>query len=104
MFLLYGSLYKDFIEPGDVNLVFRDYPLSIHPHAIDAAKAAECADDQGKFREMFAYLFENSDSLKSGGPLEWAEETQLDLEQFSVCMADEATELEIEKNNRRRAS
>ena len=40
--------------------MYRDFPIqSIHPNAIPAALAAECADDQGKFWEMHDIIFEN---------------------------------------------
>ena len=44
---------------GEVRWAFKDMPLSeIHPEAIRAAQAARCADDQGKFWEFRAKLFE----------------------------------------------
>jgi len=95
---LYGNLSEDFIKPGKINLVFKDYPLSIHPNAMNAAMAAECADEQGKFEEMFTYLFENPKALKNDEPLAWAEKTGLDTGSFSACMASEATEAEIQKD------
>src|SRR5947209_2068395 len=41
-------------EYGDrVQLVFRHYPLEMHPNAVPAAKAAESAGRQGHFWEMY---------------------------------------------------
>lgn len=44
---------------GDrVRLVYRHFPLSqVHPHAFQAAEAAEAAGAQGRFWQMHALLF-----------------------------------------------
>ena len=53
-------ILEEYIEQGKVKLVFRDFPIeSIHPNALPASVAAECANEQGKFREMHDKLFEN---------------------------------------------
>src|SRR5215469_15659296 len=45
---------------GRVCFVFRHFPLEeVHPHALNAAQAAECAAGQGKFWEMHDLLFDN---------------------------------------------
>ncbi|HEX9244408.1 MAG TPA: thioredoxin domain-containing protein, partial [Anaeromyxobacter sp.] len=43
--------------PGKIKLVFRDFPLPMHPHAPKAAEAAHCAGDQGKYWDMHEKLF-----------------------------------------------
>jgi predicted DsbA family dithiol-disulfide isomerase len=43
-----------------VRIVFRQFPLAMHPHAMTAACAAEAAGLQGKFWEMHDLLFQNS--------------------------------------------
>ncbi len=50
---------------GDrLGFVFRNFPLAeSHPHARDAAQAAEAAGAQGAFWEMHDMLFENQDDL-----------------------------------------
>jgi protein-disulfide isomerase len=50
-------------------VVYRHFPLPTHRFAIPAARASECASRQGKFAEMHAVLFANSDSL---GLAPWA--------------------------------
>src|SRR2546421_7271583 len=40
-----------------VRLVFRNYPLAAHQHALEAAQAAEAAGLQGKFWEMYDTLY-----------------------------------------------
>jgi len=45
-------------EFGDkVVVAFRHFPLTIHPQAMTAALAAECAAEQGKFWQMYHKLF-----------------------------------------------
>lgn len=43
---------------GRLRFVFREYPLSMHKYAYDAARAAEAAGMQGKFWEMHDLLYE----------------------------------------------
>src|SRR5215813_8464511 len=48
-----------------VRFAYRHFPLEdVHPHALLAAQAAECASGQGKFWEMHDLLFANQDHLK----------------------------------------
>src|ERR1700746_3412216 len=47
-------------------IVFRHFPLQeVHPHALAAAQAAECAGGQGKFWPMHDLLFANQEHLKA---------------------------------------
>jgi protein-disulfide isomerase len=47
----------------DVALYFIHFPLLHHKFAMPAAKAAECAGEQGRFGEMVSSIFRNQDSL-----------------------------------------
>ena len=43
---------------GDkVRLIYLDFPLGIHDHAIDAASAGRCAGEQGKFWQFHDAMF-----------------------------------------------
>ncbi|MEY4744104.1 MAG: hypothetical protein RL272_49 [Candidatus Parcubacteria bacterium] len=76
---------------GDrVRFVFRDYPLdAIHPDAMQAALASECAGEQGKFWNFHDKLFLNSPALTFADLTRYAEETGLDTKQFEKCLVDE---------------
>lgn len=53
--------------------VFREFPLvHSHPHALQAAEAAEAAGAQGRFWPMHDLLFEHQDTLDLDGLVEQA--------------------------------
>lgn len=49
--------YFEQVYRGGVRVVFRNYPLPMHGHSLAAAKAAEAAGAQGKFRAMLDTLY-----------------------------------------------
>lgn len=49
--------------PADVSVTFAHFPLPQHRFAEIAARAADCADKQGRFEEMHDILFENQRNL-----------------------------------------
>lgn len=70
--------------------VYRHFPLSnIHPHALLAALAAESADQQHEFWNMWSFLFKNYDSLSVELMEECAEGLNLNLHQFKKDMKNE---------------
>ncbi|MEO5927452.1 MAG: thioredoxin domain-containing protein [Patescibacteria group bacterium] len=51
---------------SQVKIVWNDYPLpSLHPNAMEAANAARCAEDQGKFWEYHDKLYDDQPSWDS---------------------------------------
>lgn len=55
--------------PSDVSMDFRHFPITaIHPHAKSAALAAECARDQGRFKQYHDALFSSQQRI---GSVEW---------------------------------
>jgi protein-disulfide isomerase len=64
--------------------VFRHFPLTmIHPHAQDAAEAAEAAGAQGKFWEMHYLLFEHQYALERDHLVQYAAALGLDVSRFT---------------------
>lgn len=89
------SIYEEYIDQGKVKLVFRDFPIqSIHPNALPASVAAECANDQGKFKEMHDKLFENQNDWNKKETtaalsmfVQYAEEIEIEKNEFESCIA-----------------
>ena len=76
--------------PEQVRFAFRSFPLEgVHPHALQAAEAAECAAGQGKFWEMHDLLFEKQEHLKLRQLFEYAKTLGLDMARFTAEMDDE---------------
>jgi protein-disulfide isomerase len=84
------KLKQQYIDTGKVKLVFRNFPLSIHPQAKSAAVAAQCAGKQDAYWKMHDALFSNQRRL--GPPLyqELAEKLKLDTKVFQECTRDNA--------------
>jgi protein-disulfide isomerase len=65
-----------------LRFVFRNFPITSHPHAQQAAEAAEAAGRQGRFWEMHDLLFENQKRLRDEDVRGYAEKLGLDIELF----------------------
>jgi protein-disulfide isomerase len=71
---------------GKIKLVFRDFPLrNIHPQAQKAAEAAQCAAEQQKFWPYHDKLFAST-SFQMEELKKFAQELELNLEQFTTCL------------------
>lgn len=67
----------------DLRYVVRHLPLpDVHPHAEQAAVAAEAAAEQGRFWPMHDLLFTRQDELEMEDLIGYAAELGLDVEQF----------------------
>jgi protein-disulfide isomerase len=71
---------------GKVKLVFRQFPLPIHPQAEKAAEASLCAADQGKFWEFHDMLFKNQKKLDISDLKANAAAVGLDGPKFAQCL------------------
>jgi protein-disulfide isomerase len=75
--------------PERVRFVFRNFPLTeVHPHAMLAAEAAECAGAQGQFWPMHDLLFDNQLHLKSNHLQSYATKLNIDMARYTAEMDD----------------
>lgn len=73
---------------GQIRLVYKHFPLtSIHPQAVPAAEASECAAGQGKFWEFHDAIFENQSQLSESYYSELASQLGLNKSQFDDCVS-----------------
>ena len=80
--------YKPLLDayPDKIRFVYRDFPLtSIHPNAMPAAEAAQCANEQGKFWDFHDKLFAGSD-LGDQVYKQYAQDLGLDMTRFDDCL------------------
>jgi protein-disulfide isomerase len=69
--------------PAMIRFVFRNFPIpQLHPHAEQAAEAAEAAAAQGKFWPMYELLLTPSSNLELASLLDYAADLDLDLARF----------------------
>jgi len=75
-----------------IKLEYKYLPLVVlHPNAYNAALAAECANDQGKFWEMYDLLFANQNNLtKSDLKLYASQMDGLNADSFNICLDTKA--------------
>jgi protein-disulfide isomerase len=76
---------------GDrVRFAFRPFPLEeVHPHAMRAAEAGECAAGQGRFWQMHDLLFEKQQHLELRQLFEYARMLDLDMARFGAEMDEQ---------------
>lgn len=98
---------------GRITFVTRNFPLDMHPLAVPAAKAAEAAAEQGKYREYYHALYDsyqswaaNEDGTRVGDDRkkarehfdEIATEIGLDLDRFHRDMESKEVRQRIERD------
>jgi len=92
-----------------IRFIFRNFPLNPgcnrkvkragHPAACLAARAAMCANRQGKFRSIYETFFEHQAELKPGTVLELVARTgDLDIEKIKICMESDSVKDAISRD------
>jgi protein-disulfide isomerase len=83
----YRKVIDSYVKTGKIRYVVRDFPNeSIHPNALKAAEAANCATEQGKFWGMHDALFNNQKLLGSTGITDAARSSGLNMTAFQTCL------------------
>jgi protein-disulfide isomerase len=88
------------VETGKAKFVFYDFPITIgHPNAFLAARAARCADDQGRYWDYHDHLFRTQGRWSAltnpaGIFVEYSRSLDMDDDVFQAClMSDRHAEL-----------
>ena len=83
--------------PDQIRFVYRDFPLiSIHSNAAQAAEAANCAGEQGRYWEYSELLFGETLGLSSKAYTGYADQLSLDGTKFAECMDTRRFQAEVE--------
>jgi protein-disulfide isomerase len=84
--------------PKDIKLIYKQFPLSMHPHAEMAAEASLAAREQGKFWEMYDVMFRNFRRLSHENILLWAKELGMDTNKFQAELDSHKYKAEVAKD------
>lgn len=80
------KLIEQYVKPGKLRYVYRDYPLPFHQFAQKAHEAGECADDQSKFWEMHKEIYANQSALDVPNLKTYAGKIGLNQSKFDQCL------------------
>ena len=85
------TIEERLINTGRLRWRYRDFPLQQHPFARLAAHSAACADEQGKYWEQHARIYEGqpdwADARDAGARFRnYAKAAGLDLPRYDACM------------------
>ena len=72
--------------------------MDIHPHALQAAEAAEATGAQGKFWDMFERLFKSQRALEPEDLLRYTTGFKLDVDRFLVDLNTHAHGARIQRD------
>lgn len=102
----YPQVVQDFIARGKVRWKYVAFVLGPFPNGKEAARAAECAGDQGpvRFRAMHDRLFAEQESWKQSADAKalfatYAKDAGIDMKRFSACYAGSEVEARIAASN-----
>lgn len=92
-------MLKQLIAEGKITLEFRFFPLPSHDKSRDAADAAACALEQGRFWEYQDLLFSKSTKdFSQENFTTWATELGMNGQKFSECLSSGRGETLVKKD------
>ncbi len=84
-------IVKDYVQPGRVALVLRDFPMDMHPRAFAAATAGACAAAQHKRWPVTEKIMQDPVALSDDDLRNAALAAGVTAREFDRCVADPAT-------------
>ncbi len=84
----YKQVYQQLMAsyPNKIRFVYRDLPLPMHPEAVPAAEAADCAGEQNAYWKYHDALFSQKYGLNRAAYEQYATDLGLDTKAFAACL------------------
>ena len=79
-------LFSEYVQPGTLRLVYRDFPRGSSGPSVETAQAARCAGEQGQYWAMHDRLFASQDKYSAAQLRQQADRLQLDGPRFAACL------------------
>lgn len=94
----YKQVYQQLLAsyPNQIRFVYRDLPLSMHPEAVPAAEAADCAGEQSDYWKYHDALFSQKYGLNRKAYEQYAADLGLDTKAFAACLDSHRYKGEVE--------
>ena len=87
------QVIDDYVVPGKVYIIHRDFPLEMHPFARQAARLANAAATFGQFEAIERALYDRQDEWSTKGNIEEVIATSFTPVQFKKFQTYEAAHL-----------
>jgi protein-disulfide isomerase len=90
----FPELHEEFVETGKVRWKYVPFVMGMFPNGDEAARAAECAGEQGKFWEMHDLLYAHQGEWRRGRDAagffaSLAAQAELDRGKFASCYRED---------------
>ncbi len=87
------QVIDDYVIPGKVYLVHRDFPLDMHPFARQAARLANAAAEFGKFENIERALYDHQDEWSNKGNIDEVIASSFPPAEFKKIQAFESSHM-----------
>jgi protein-disulfide isomerase len=98
---VFPALVQQYVEPGHLVVGFRHFPIAaVHPLAVGAAEAAQCAEKQGRLWPVHDFLFEHPDSMDIDLLTAKSLEIGVNAATFAACVISKEVKEEVQADLR----
>ena len=84
------QVIDDYVIPGKVYLIHRDFPLEMHPYARQAARLANAASEFGQFEAIERALYDHQDEWSGKGNIDEVVSASFPPAEFKKFLAYES--------------
>jgi protein-disulfide isomerase len=84
------QVIDDYVIPGKVYIIHRDFPLDMHPYARQAARLANAASEFGQFEAIERALYDHQDEWSAKGNIDEVMASYFPAAQFKKFQAFES--------------